>query len=93
MAFHAASPEGRSVKETYFPNRYEGVADTIVQLFYSPYLWPNCNLWLVTTLYDLEINNFGRQTRNRSAITLLPCSTSFDSGVELSFALFVVAAA
>jgi hypothetical protein len=35
MAFHAASPEGRSVKETYFPNRYEGIADTIVQLSYS----------------------------------------------------------
>jgi hypothetical protein len=31
MAFHAASPEGRSVKETYFPNRYEGIVDTIVQ--------------------------------------------------------------
>jgi len=43
MAFHAASPEGRSVKETYFPNRYEGVADTIVQLLYSLYLWPNCD--------------------------------------------------
>jgi hypothetical protein len=35
MAFHAASPEGRSVKETYFPNRYEDIADTIVQLSYS----------------------------------------------------------
>ena len=32
--FHAASPEGRPVKETYFSNRYEGIADTIVQLFY-----------------------------------------------------------
>jgi hypothetical protein len=31
--FHAAGPEGRSVKETCFPNRYEGIADTIVQLF------------------------------------------------------------
>jgi hypothetical protein len=37
MAFQAASPEGRSVKEMCFPNRYEGIADTIVQLSYSPY--------------------------------------------------------
>ncbi len=35
MAFHASSPEVRSVKETYFPNRYEGIVDTIVQLSYS----------------------------------------------------------
>jgi hypothetical protein len=30
-----ASLEGRSVKETYFPNRHEGIVDTIVQLSYS----------------------------------------------------------
>jgi hypothetical protein len=36
MAFHAASPAGRSVKETYFPKRYEGIADSIVQFVLLP---------------------------------------------------------
>src|SRR3984885_4905851 len=36
MAFHAASPESRSVKETYFPKRYEGIADSIVKFVLLP---------------------------------------------------------